>query len=407
MEDISILSNVRIIIEHCKDIVTAIWEKKREDLVMRYSELVQLGQITYFLEALMRDQRYNVIDMKLFRTLAIKYSVYRIDTLISTYDDNDKIILLSEEEGKYIINFSTYKEVIEFCGKIWRNLCKLGLLNDNYQKNLILILILSITPKKIEEFKKIIKNQKILKEIINDCLDLGLIIHHEKGYYYSPKFLKIKNERTLNILTEFNITSSEIIREIEKIESSPAYPIDSIDARIQNAIIEGAFKGILEPILVKLPDSTEKYFVFANPKDLEQGDLSYETAAYFRFNEVYAIKRYGRLELPITFLKELTTKGIAGNATNIGLNYFPLEVKGVIKVVEGSTTQKKRMVSLKLETLKEAQNLLENNFNSSLDNLSRSPSWLSNPAGFRAIFSGSEKIKDKMLDLENVLRDMA
>ena len=407
MEEISIQSNIRLIIEFCKDIVAAIWEKHRDDLIIRYSELVQVGQIAYFLEALMRDHDENVIGMRLFRSLAIKFGVYRIDTLISTYYDSEKIIEFSEEEGKYFINFSSYNDVIEFCGKIWRNITESGLLNDKYQKKLMRMLIISITPKKIEDFQKLVKDQKLLYELINDCIDLGLIIHHEAGYYYSPKILKIKNKRTLDIITEFNITTSDVIREIEKIESNPAFPIDSIDTRIQTAIFEGAFKGILEPITIKLPDSTEKCFVFANAKDLEQGDLSYETAAHFRFNEVYAIKTLGRLEQPIAFLKELTAKGIAGNATNIGLNYFPLEVKGVIKVVEGKTTDKKRMVSLKLETLKEAQKLLENNFESQLDNLSRSPSWLSNPAGFRAVFSNSDKIKSRMIDLKDLLRDTA
>lgn len=393
-------------IEFCKDISSAIWEQKRGDLTFKYNELVQIGQIAYFLQSLMREKHKNIIGMDIVRRLATLYGINQFDVIFSYYKTiNDQPKIYINEEGNLVVNLSTYDEVIEYCKNIWDFKEKHGLLRDKNQNYLIKILGYAITPKKFEDFKKIITDINSLKKIIDDCLELGLLIN-DSDYYFTPKLFKKINKETLDIMSDFDMASNQIIQEFEKIKRNPAYPIDNLDKRIRKAIIEGAFKGILVPIPVIIPNEDPKYFVFVNPKDLENGDLSYETAAYFRFNEVYADKLYGRLEMPLIFLDKLINQGIAGNATNIGLNYFPLEVKGVIKVVEGRTSNLKRMVTLKQNVLKEAKELLKQDFGSGIASFQNQPSWLSDPAGFRAIFSNSEFIKRNIIDLKKLLRDM-
>ncbi|MFX1276809.1 MAG: hypothetical protein ACFFBP_01295 [Promethearchaeota archaeon] len=404
MEDLIENTDFRTILEICMDLVSAIWEKKREDLLYNYNELTHIGKIGFFLEALVRDEKYEQIPINIFRKLAAMNGIYQIDRLIERYQENgeDPKISLSNE-GVFLVKLKSYKEVVNLCEKIWKDYDKKGLLDDS-QKNFIKVLISAIIPKKFEILNKEVKDEINLKKILDICKNLGLIIQ-KSSYYYTQTLFKNISSDTLDLFSEFDIASNKIIEEIEKINVSPAFPLESIDSRIQNAIIEGAFKGVLLPVPVILPNATTKYFLFTNPKDLENGDLSYETAAYFRFNEVYAVKNLGRLENPPAFLNKLVNNGTAGNATNIGLNYFPLEVKGVIKIVEGSTSNRKRMISLKSETLKESNEILNKSFDYSVGSVKNSPTWLSDAAGYRARFSNSEDIKNHCIDLKKLLRD--
>lgn len=407
MEDEFDALDFRLIVEFCKDISTSILEKDRVDLKSKYFGLVEIGQTAYFLQAVIREKESNKMGFEVVHQLAASFGIFQIGPFLATYSDDTKDSkIIIDDEGGIIFKFKSYDEIIDFCKVIWERSCKMKLIDSKFQKNIIKILYSSLKPRKFEYFQKIVQDKNVLMEVLNDCRSLGLINFHSSGYYYSPIFFKSIDKNTLDIITEYDITSSEIIECVEKVDEKPAYPIESLDERIQDAIKEGAFKGLLEPIQIKLPDDSTKYFVFANPTVLENGDLSYETAAYFRFNEIYAIVKFGRLEVPIAFLNKLITTGSAGDATNIGLNYNPLEIKGVIKVVEGSTSDTKRMISLKTDVLREAKELLKKNFYGEVGKTEEPPFWMTDHAGFRAKFSNTKISKQNRFELIKMLRDL-
>jgi hypothetical protein len=393
----------RLIIEFCKDLSNSILEKDRVDLKSRYFGLVEIGQTAYFLQAVIREKDSPKMGFEVIHQLAASFGIFQIGSFLASYSDNNLICI--DEEGGVIFNLNTYNEMIDLCKIIWERSIKMRLIDSKYQLPIVFILYSSLKPRKFEYLRKFVKEKNILKEIINDCISLGLLNYHESGYYYSPKIFKSLEKDTLSLLTEFDITSNSIIDTIEKIDSKPAYPLETLNDRIQEAIKEGAFKGVLEPIQIKLIDDTTKYFIFANPEILENGELPYETAAYFRYNEVYALAKYGRLEIPMAFMNKLIRTGSAGDATNIGLNYTPLEIKGVIKVVEGSTSNTKRMISLKPNVLSEARDLLKNNFNCGVGKTKYPPFWMTDQSGFRAKFSNTKISKSNQFELLKLLRD--
>ena len=393
----------RIVIEFCMDIASAVAHKNREDFRFKYYGLVELGQIAHFFQALMRIKRENTMPMELFNRLASTFNIYQTMTVIDS-DTGEEISAIEIHEDNVIINIDSYDGVIGYCKTKWNEFEEKGFIKEN-QKILIRILYSSLSPRKLEFFKKMCRDINLVKEIVDDCQILGILILHINGFYYSPRLFNSVEDKTLDLLSQYNITSNNIIEEMEKVNKCAAYPVDYLDERIKQATMEGAFKGILLPVTVELPDGRLRDFVFTNPKDLKYGDVSYETAAYFRYNEVYTLDRNGRLRSPSVFLNSLISRGIAGDATNIGRNYFPLELKGVLKVIEGSTSSKKRMVSLKPEVLKEAKILLESDFPPTLDGEPAPPSWLAEPAKFRARLKDSYTTKKQLLDLKDFLRD--
>ncbi len=394
----------RIIMESCMDLVSAIEQKNRQDISYEFYGIVELGRISYFLRSLMRKGEDNEIPMNLFNRLATTFNIYQTMPLLPS--DDVEFPSFTIEEDNIIIHIDSYDRVISYFEKKWKEFEKIGIIT-NKQKNLIKVLYTSLIPKKIEDLQELCKNSTDLRDILKICEDLSLLHYHDTGYYYSPRLFKNLDKNTLAILTEYDITTNQIIEEMGKIQNCEAYPVEHLDDRIKQATIEGAFKGVLLPVTVELSNTNKKDFIFTNPKNMECGDLTYETAAYFRYNEIYPSRWKGKLFSPSLFLNKLIKSGIAGDATSIGNNYFPIEVKGVVKIIRGSTSERYRMTVMKPNVLKGAKDLLENEFGTNLETESSPPRWLAEPAKFRARIRDNNFMKNQFIDLKKVLRDMA
>ncbi len=404
MEDNFEYLDFRLIMESCMDLVSAIEQKNRQDLTYDFYAIVELGRISHFLRSLMRKDTDKEIPMKLFNRLATTFNIYQTISLLPSEDVGFPSFTIKEET--ITIHIDSYERVISYFEMKWKEFDKIGSLT-NKQKNFIKILYSTIIPKKIEDLHELCKDSNELREILKVCGELSLLNYHNSGYYYSPKLFKYLDENTLAILSEYDITTNQIIGEMEKIQNCEAYPIEHLDDRIKQATLEGAFKGVLLPVTVELSNTNRKDFIFTNPKNMECGDLTYETAAYFRYNEIYPNEWKGKLFSPSLFLNKLIKRGIAGDATSIGDNYFPIEVKGVVSIIRGSTSERYRMTVLKPDVLKGAKKLLENEFGTSLSTESSPPRWLAEPAKFRARIKDAGFVKDHLIDLKKVLRDMA
>ena len=386
------------------DLASAIEQKNRQDISYDFYGIVELGRIAHFLRSLMRIDADNEISMKLFNRLGTTFNIYQTMTVLPSEDVGFPSFTVHEDI--ITIHIDSYEKVISFFESKWEEFERKGFIN-NKQKDFIKILYSTLVPKKLEDLERLCKNSAVLREILRICEDLSLLNYHYSGFYYSPKLFKNIDKNTLDVLSQYDITTNQIIEEMEKIQHCEAYPIEHLDDRIKKATIEGAFKGVLLPVTVELSNTNKKDFIFLNPKNMDCGDLSYETAAYFRYNEIYPPRWNGKLFSPSLFLNKLIKSGIAGDATSIGRNYFPIEVKGVVKIIKGSTSERYKMTLLKPEVLKEAKRLLENEFGSKLSGESLPPRWLAEPAKFRARIKDDEFLKKNLLDLKKILRDMA
>ena len=144
----------RIIIEFCMDIASAVAQKNREDLRFKYYGLVELGQIAHFIQALMRKKTENTMSMELFNRLASTFNIYQTMTVIDS-DTGEEISAIAIQENNVVINIDSYNELISYCKSKWIEFEKTGFIREN-QKILMMILYSSLSPMRLEFFKKIL-----------------------------------------------------------------------------------------------------------------------------------------------------------------------------------------------------------------------------------------------------------
>ncbi|MHA1866719.1 MAG: hypothetical protein ACTSXD_01490 [Candidatus Heimdallarchaeaceae archaeon] len=390
-----------LVITRFMDLFSAIDEKKRFELLYYYSEPIRIGKIAHFLNNVSRDKPHNVIEKREFRSLLQLFGLDGLD-LKEFFKSKDFIADVESEVGKIVIKINSFDEIINYCYQQWVLIESLDLLKDEHicVKE---ILLKTITPIKKDELAKLYKKYACYKKVLVDLKDLGLIAEKE-SYIYSPTFFKTIKENTADMLAKYNITSDNLIAFYEQISSTQAYPMEYIDDNFKGAIKEGAFLGILTPIEIKLPDKNRS-FIFTNPEILKNYDLSYETAAYFRFNQYFAKEEHGRLKTPTLFLRRLLD-GKAGNATNIGTNYDPLQLKGVIRVVKGVSSGRFSMIPLKKSVIEESKVILQS-ANQSLNiftKVSEPPNWMNDPAAYRSTIRSDEREKN-LHKLKDIFKD--
>ena len=382
------------------DLVSAIWEKNRDDLLFYFSEPVRLGKIAHFLQNLSRDKSNNVIDKRQFRALT---QLYGLDAIyIKELLDSKEPKIVEEKDDKIVINIISFNDVVDYCYRNWIFIESLGLLKEEHIC-VREILLNTVTPLSKEILKKKLNKYSCYNKVLSELINLKLI-NEDDLFIYSPTFFKNINENTCDILSKYNISSHKIIDFYEEIDKIQGYPLDFIEKDLIEAIKEGLFTGILLPIEIKLSNET-KTFIFTNPADKSNYDLSYETAAYFRYNQYFAEEERGRLFSPTLFLNTLKA-GKAGNASNIGTNYGPLQLKGVIKVVKGLTSGRYSMIPLKNSVIVESKDILEagNESLPGFTQVSNPPNWLTDPAAYRSTIRSDER-KKNLLKLKEIFKD--
>lgn len=398
--DLTEISGLNVV-QICMDLVSTIWEKKRDDILTRFHALSSIGKFAHFLQSLRRDEDLT-ISTELLRELAFKHRItlFELNSLIKK-GDKYNIGTLSDDE--FHIEVRTFEDVINACTEMWNELFANNMVSED-EEGLLKLLYISLTPIRPLNLHRIIKKYSKLKEIIRIAKDLGLLIEREK-YFFSPSFLKETDEKTLDLITQYDIGSEDILLAIEKAAKYPGIPLNHMPLKTRQILREGGVLGLLLPASVQLGSST-KEFIFANPKDLKDGDLAYQVAAHIRYNEHYAEGIKGVIRMPIAYLNKLISYGIAGNATNIGWNYRPLEFKGVIKVVPGETSGRFAMMMLKKDPVKKARNILQEGSGSLTfwDRVTEPPEWLNDPAAFRAS-NVNELQRKRYLKLLKLLRD--
>jgi len=376
------------------DLISAIEEKNDYSMRNKYADVLEIGSIAHFLQAIRSDKK-RILTWEQIKAYSSVYGIYRISFLHDLEIKFNKKIF-EKINSHYEIRLKEYNEICKICYGLWLELLESELIKQTNQVNLILLLEECLVPQKERYIL-----DKYDEEIIHDAIELSLIQKRD-NFFLSPIFFKEIGKTTLDILSDYDIGNEELIKAIRKVNESQGLPISSFDKSIAKFLSDGSFVGILQPIQLDI-DGNKRTFVFTNPSLTQNSELAYETAAYFRFNEVYANEEFGRLKMLQIYLQKLIDDGIAGDVTNIGKNYRPLELKGVIKVIPSSTSGRFRMELLKRSTVEEARSILGSDIENPLDNYKYPPDWIRDSATVRV--SEIEIKRKATLDLKKLLRD--
>ena len=396
----------RRIVEACMDFASAVSKKNRYDLIERYEEVMQVGRLGHFLQSLRSEVEgvpgasESKISLARLRKRAGLFGLNFL-SIANLKLPSGEAVVEKMEDNTFVIRLHTQAQLFSCCYAVWRTAQREGLI-DLWNTSLISALVDLRLPRKTEIFKASYEKKEVLEQVLHDLIDLGLIIEHGE-YSFNPELFKDVDKSSLDLITEYDILPDQFMESLESVARIPGLPIETMDKRIQDALMDIGRVGILVPVAVESPNSPTKHFVFADPKEKDNGNLSYETAAYFRFNECYAIPKLGRLTDVQAFLKKLLENGRAGDATNIGYNYRPIELKGVISIVEGFTSGRFMMTMRKRGVISEARSLLAESCEDVL-HWKEPPIWVSDPAATRA--AQAKRMEKSMADLMKLLRDM-
>ncbi len=393
------------IVEACMDFASAVGKKSRFDLIERYEEVMHVGRVGHFLQSIRCDVNGNSSVSKIsfarLNKLAGTFGLDLIRIIKLRLSTGEKIIKRGEEDGEYIINIKTQDQLISCCYQIWSDAEEEGVL-DKANQYLVLALIQLRVPQTKTSVISNFERKEIITQVLSDLMDLGLLSSYEE-YLFNPELFKDLKKSTLDIITEFNVLPDRYMDSIDLVAKTPGIPIESLDEEIQSVLLNAGRFGFLVPIAVESRSLPTKYFVFTDPESMNDGTLPYETAAYFRFNECYALPVYGRLVDAQAFVRRLLERGDAGNATNIGINYRPIELKGVISVDKGFTSGRYRMFMRKKGVIMKTLSLLSESCDRELP-WKEPPIWVNDPAAARA--AETKKMNDSRFELMKLLRDL-
>jgi hypothetical protein len=355
--------------------------------MFRYNGIYSLGALAHVIQSLQRDKG-NIVSKEYVQNLLKTYNL-KVTDLTNIQKSNEGIqIFEAQEDGSLKIEIDKFSDVQSLIYSSWEQI-QMSPIFDDKEMDLVNLFRESFYPVKSTELYK-----KHSKDDIQILTDLNLIIDRE-GFIFNPDYFKGIKTTTLDLITEYDLGSENFINDMEKIQSEQGYPLEHLNPAIQDMLRDSTKIGMLVPIEISVgPD--KKTHVFCNPKAHENSDLVYQTAAFFKYNQLFANIEQGRILSVKRFLNALINRGTAGRATNIGINYEPLELKGVIKVYKGSTSDLYRMSVLKKNVLEEAYHILTSESDYIFD-FTRPSKQLYDPASYRSSLS-----KDMNKGVENI-----
>ena len=395
------------IIEICSDIISAIDENNFHDIESIIPITSYIGRFSRFLNALRTDSNKtrNVSEQYIFKlamVFGINSAVY--SDFCEFLEEQDIIKITESKRVKIII--SDISDIYDLCYDMWMK--KVSKDEDNIDFYIVSILNMLYRPMTQKEILKEFKSETDIISILKLLNRLKLIIYNKKlDIFYSPRFFGKDKEKVCDFIQKHKAVSKDFIDLIEEIERKQGYPLHSIPSNLKNEIITAAKVGILEPVRITV-DTHDAFFLFTPDMTEDKLALSKETAAHFRYNEIYADFKHGRLYDIQAFLSKLIESGDAGSASNIATNYIPLEIKGVIATKPGGWKGYPYMIARKKDVLTDTKDLLLGK----ADDIKKPPrlrtlsDWIKNPVETRSLNDFYiKKIQKDRLDLYKIIRN--
>ena len=99
------LLDFRIIIEFCRDLSTSIIEKGRDELKYRYNGLMEIGQFSFLIEAMIRESKESNLTSETVHRLAATFGIFQCTTYLASLSNKiDDYPIEIDDDGNYILN---------------------------------------------------------------------------------------------------------------------------------------------------------------------------------------------------------------------------------------------------------------------------------------------------------------
>ncbi|MHC4479188.1 MAG: hypothetical protein ACYTEL_26500 [Planctomycetota bacterium] len=402
--------------EACFDILSAIWEKNLSLAVCNmFPVTVCTGKLAKILDTIRTQSRKKRIISRDLLTKHLRYMGLTSFGVQSDIDFLEKLkVIESIDENEFSILIGDADDVYNICYDYFSKSVKENNNIDDF--NLVFSLIKLIKPQTLEVLSKDVSDSSglSLQDICEILQHLGLIKYiEEEGMYYNMKFFGENDKKVCDLLSENKNISDDILRIVNRVHDIPGVPAEEFDIinnpKENEQIKAAALLGILDMVNVQTGNLSKDFLFNPNIKKDNKLSLTKETAAYFRFNQIYADKRLGRLDvLLMPTLRKLVRQGVAGEATNIALNYKPLEEKGVFSVEIRGIKNRPCMILQKKDVVQDTISLLEGNYDYSKQiSFKRTiRDLIKSPTESRANLSVYDKIlAENKRDIVNTIRD--
>jgi len=356
------LDNKRISII-CQDFYNSITDQGMTDFEELFPITFQLGKLVKLCESLRSDiNEEKEIEISIVKKLMNACGFHNMHDFI--LKELEEMHLINNKETTIIFNPEKQVDVLNILGQYWRKQIEESS-TKNFEMALISI-ILALEQKFLTEEEKeyFLSNIEELKQkeiLIVLLKQLNLIKYLDKeGIYYSPNTfghnIKKAEEQILTILKNSKIKDYEHV--ISSIKENPGIPYSELNTH-QNTLNNLIQTGLIDPIEVQVGQDKIPFLWMPNEKEDDKLFWVKKTASHFKFGQLFAKTKGGRLNDPSLFINRLLSRGYAGNASNIGIGYNPLVLNRIVKVGKRGLSGRYTMYPIKKDILSKVESMLE------------------------------------------------
>lgn len=150
---------------------------------------------------------------------------------------------------------------------------------------------------------------------------------------------------------------------LEELATSPGMPESQVTSTEKKWINFAVSQGLVQRSVIQTSDGQEQGFLFTphlgrDPFGGTAGDASGQVRQLVGSMIYAATFASYRLRDPAVFLRSLINRGIAGNASSIGTDYPMLEKAGIVRVIDGDSSDRYQLELLQTEVAEDALKLL-------------------------------------------------
>jgi hypothetical protein len=150
---------------------------------------------------------------------------------------------------------------------------------------------------------------------------------------------------------------------LEELATNPGMPEGQVTSTEKKWINFAVSQGLVQRSVIQTSEGQEQGFLFTphlgrDPFGGTAGDASGQVRQLVGSMIYAATFASYRLRDPAVFLRSLINRGIAGNASSIGTDYPMLEKAGIVRVINGDSSNRYQLELLQTEVAEDALKLL-------------------------------------------------
>lgn len=218
------------------------------------------------------------------------------------------------------------------------------------------------------EEAKIIGNAEAVEDAARYLKHTGLVreVTADDGrkVFYNPNVWTQGDEIAATALKAADAQATkEVGALLEEIAANPGMPESQVTATGTRWITFAVSQGLVQRSVIQTSEGNEKGFLFTphlgrDPFGGTAGDASGQVRQLVGSMMYAATYAKYKLTDPSRFLRALINRGVAGDVTSIGTDYPMLEKAGIVRVIEGSRSNRFSLELLQSEVAEDALKLL-------------------------------------------------